>query len=336
MRKRNTTENGEEIAEEKKGLAQALEEFDELVENGGVTVTGRIYRCLPPQEKGFAQPTELCGKVDKFVDEDFVGRTFGSGKYKVRYIIKDADGNKEEKNFIFTVGKEYDAFVKPSEPSSAPECAQPQPARGGFLEKILNELTPEKVTVFTLALEGLKKIFAPPPPPPQPDWAALLQILTATNKDAKPALSDTIVLAAMDSMKEKQKQPSFLEQYREMKELEKERKHGASSEGEGDEDDEEDEDENGEKMNTLLNLAMSYLPQLLNKNNRNFQAAGAEAAKNEYIKNLVSSDPKLAWSFFKAAKAKYGLESAKNLALGFGLDINDLPQENDAEGAENG
>ena len=35
MRKRNTTENGEEIAEEKKGLAQALEEFDELVENGG-------------------------------------------------------------------------------------------------------------------------------------------------------------------------------------------------------------------------------------------------------------------------------------------------------------
>ena len=60
MRKRNTQiEDGEEIAEEKKGLAQALEEFDELVENGGVTVTGRIYRCLPPQEKGFAQPTEL-------------------------------------------------------------------------------------------------------------------------------------------------------------------------------------------------------------------------------------------------------------------------------------
>ena len=134
MRKRNTQlEDGEEIAEEKKGLAQALEEFDELVENGGVTVTGRIYRCLPPQEKGFAQPTELCGKVDHFVDEDFVGRTFGSGKYKVRYIIKDADGNKEEKNFIFTVGKEYDAFLKPSEPSRAPEVAQTQPARGGFL-----------------------------------------------------------------------------------------------------------------------------------------------------------------------------------------------------------
>lgn len=333
MRKRNTQlEDGEEIAEEKKGLAQALEEFDELVENGGVTVTGRIYRCLPPQEKGFAQPTELCGKVDHFVDEDFVGRTFGSGKYKVRYIIKDAEGNKEEKNFIFTVGKEYDAFIKPSEPSRAPEGAQPQPARGGFLEKILNELTPEKVTVCTLALEGLKKIFAPPPPPPQPDWDALLQILTATNKDSKPALSDTIVLAAMDSMKEKQKQPSFLEQYREMKELEKELKDGASSEGEGDEDD----DENGETMNTLLNMAMSYLPQMLQKNNNNFQATGAEAAENAYIKNLVSSDPQLARTFFNAAKARYGLENAQKLALGFGINLNDAPQENGAEGAENG
>lgn len=333
MRKRNTTENGEEIAEEKKGLAQALEEFDELVENGGVTVTGRIYRCLPPQEKGFAQPTELCGKVDHFVDEDFVGRTFGSGKYKVRYIIKDADGNKEEKNFIFTVGKEYDAFIKPSEPSRAPEVAQTQPARGGFLEKILNELTPEKVTVCTLALEGLKKIFAPPPPPPQPDWAALLQILTATNKDTKPALSDTIVLAAMDSMKEKQKQPSFLEQYREMKELERELKDGASSEGE---DDEDNEEENGETMNTLLNMAMSYLPQLLQKNNNNFQATGAEVAENAYIKNLVSTDPQLAMSFFKAAKAKYGIENAQKLALGFGINLKDAPQENGAEGAENG
>ena len=333
MRKRNTQlEDGEEIAEEKKGLAQALEEFDELVENGGVTVTGRIYRCLPPQEKGFAQPTELCGKVDHFVDEDFVGRTFGSGKYKVRYIIKDADGNKEEKNFIFTVGKEYDAFVKPSEPSRAPEVAQTQPARGGFLEEIFNMLTPDKVAACTLVFKGLKKIFEPPPPPPQPDWAAILQILNATNKDAKPTLSDTIVLAAMDSMKEKQKQPSFLEQYREMKELEKELKDGASSEGEGDEDD----DENGETMNTIIKMAMAYLPQLLQKNNNNFQAVGAEAAENAAIKNLVSSDPQLAWTFFKAAKQKYGLENAQKLALGFGINLNDAPQENGEEGAENG
>jgi len=334
VRKRNTqTENEDEIVEGKNELEQALEEFDELVENGGVTVNGRIYRCLPPNEKGFAQPTELCGKVDHKVDEDFVGRTFGSGKYKVRYIIKDADGNKAEKNFIYSIGKEYDAFIKPSEPSRAPEGAQPQNARGGFLENIFNELTPEKVTVCTLALEGLKKIFAPPPPPPQPDWAALLQILTATNKDAKPALSDTIVLAAMDSMKEKQKQPSFLEQYREMKELERELKDGESSEGEGDEDDEE---ENGETMNVIMKMAMEYLPQLLQKNNNNFQAVGAEAAENAYIKNLVSSDPQLAWTFFKAAKQKYGLENAQKLALGFGINLNDAPQEKGAEGAENG
>lgn len=332
MRKRNTTENGDEIAEEKNGLAQALDEFNELVENGGVTVNGRIYRCLPPNEKGFAQPTELCGKVDHFVDEDFVGRTFGSGKYKVRYIIKDADGNKEEKNFIFTVGKEYDAFVKPSEPPRAPEGARPQPARGGFLEEIFNMLTPDKVAACTLVFKGLKKIFEPPPPPPQPDWAAILQILNATNKDAKPALSDTIVLAAMDSMKEKQKQPSFLEQYREMKELERELKDGASSEGE----DEEDNEENGETMNAILKMAMGLLPQLLQKNNNNFQATGAEAAENAYVKNLVASDPQLALTFFEKAKQKYGLENAQKLALGFGYNLQDAPQEKGAEGAENG
>lgn len=334
MRKRNTqTENGDEIAEEKNGLEQVLDEFDELVENDGVTVTGRIYRCLPPNEKGYAQPTELCGKVDHKVDEDFVGRNFGSGKYKVRYFIKDADGNKAEKNYIYSIGKEYDAFVKPSEPSRAPEVAQTQPARGGFLDNFLNGLTPEKITAYSLAVKTLKELFAPPPPPPAPDWAAILQIVSATNKDAKPALSDTIVLSAMESMKDKQKQPSFLEQYREMKELERELKDGASSEGEGDE---EDEEENGETMNAILKMAMAYLPQLLQKNNNNFQATGAEAAENAYIKNLVSSDPQLALSFFNAAKAKYGLENAQKLALGFGINLNDKPQENGAEGAENG
>ncbi len=333
MRKRNTqTENGDEIAEEKNGLEQVLDEFDELAENDGVTVTGRIYRCLPPNEKGFAQPTELCGKVDRKVDEDFVGRNFGSGKYKVRYFIKDANGNKAEKNYIYSIGKEYDAFVKPSEPPRAPEGAQPQPARGGFLEEIFNMLTPDKVAACTLVFKGLKKIFEPPPPPPQPDWAAILQIVSATNKDTKPALSDTIVLSAMESMKEKQKQPSFLEQYREMKELERELKDGASSEGEGDEDDEK---ENGETMD-LLKLAMGLLPQLLQKNNNNFQATGAEAAENAYVKNLVASDPQLALTFFEKAKQKYGLENAQKLALGFGYNLQDAPQEKGAEGAENG
>lgn len=335
MRKRNTqTENGDEIAEEKNGLEQVLDEFDDLVENDGVTVTGRIYRCLPPNElKGLAQPTELCGKVDRKVDEDFVGRNFGSGKFKVRYFVKDANGNKAEKNYIYSIGKEYDQFVKPSEPPRAPEVAQTQPARGGLLDNFLNSLTPEKITAYSLAVKTLKELFAPPPPPPAPDWAAILQIVSATNKDAKPALSDTIVLSAMESMKEKQKQPSFLEQYREMKELERELKDGASSEGEGDEDDEE---ENGETMNALLKMAMAYLPQLLQKNNNNFQATGAEVAENAYIKNLVSSDPQLALTFFEKAKQKYGLENAQKLALGFGYNLQDAPQEKGAEGAENG
>ena len=78
------------------------------------------------------------------------------------------------------------------------------------------------------------------------------------------------------------------------------------------------------------------MPQLLQKNNTNFQATGAEAAENAYVKNLVANDPQLALTFFEKAKQKYGLENAQKLALGFGYNLQDAPQEKGAEGAENG
>lgn len=301
----------------KTDIDKVLDEFSELAENGGVTINGRIYRVLLSNDN-VRQPTEFVGKVDRFVDEDFVGKNYGSGKYKIRYIIK-ADGKETvEKNFIFTVGKEYDKFVqKPSnnETPRGPEvAANTQTPRGGFLENLLNGLTPEKITAYSLAVKTLKEFFAPPPPPPSPDWAQIIALLTSKNNEPKQALSDTIVLSAMETLKQQNRQPSILEQMRELKKIKEEL---------GTANDEGNDEEEGETMNVLLKTALEYLPQLLQKNNNNFQAVGIQAAENPLVKNLVANDPELAQTFFEKAREKYGLENAKKLALGFGFNLED-------------
>lgn len=316
-----------ENVDTKTDIDKVLDEFSELAENGGVTINGRIYRVLLSNDN-VRQPTEFVAKVDRFVDEDFVGRNFGSGKYKIRYIIK-ADGKETvDKNVIFTVGKEYDKFVqKPSnnETPRGPEvAANTQTPRGGFLENLLNGLTPEKITAYSLAVKTLKEFFAPPPPPPSPDWAQIIALLTSKNNEPKQALSDTIVLSAMETLKQQNRQPSILEQMRELKKIKEEL---------GTAKNEEDDDEEGETMNVLLKTALEYLPQLLQKNNNNFQAVGVQAAENPLVKNLVANDPELAQTFFEKAREKYGLENAQKLALGFGFNLQDAAnvQEETAE-----
>ena len=73
------------------------EELKSLGADGsGATVSGRIYRKLPPDnERGIAQPTEFCGPVDRFVDEDYVGKKYGPGHYKLRFIVTYSDGTKK-------------------------------------------------------------------------------------------------------------------------------------------------------------------------------------------------------------------------------------------------
>lgn len=313
-----------ENVDTKTDIDKVLDEFSELAENGGVTINGRIYRVLLSNDN-VRQPTEFVGKVDHFVDEDFVGQNYGSGKYKIRYIIK-ADGKETvDKNVIFTVGKEYDKFVqKPSnnETPRGPEvAANTQTPRGGFLENLLNGLTPEKITAYSLAVKTLKEFFAPPPPPPSPDWAQIIALLTSKNNEPKQALSDTIVLSAMETLKQHNRQPSILEQMRELKKI-KEELGTANNE-------ENDDEEEGETMNVLLKTALEYLPQLLQKNNNNFQAVGVQASENPLVKNLVENDPELAQTFFEKAREKYGLENAKNLAKGFGYNLDVIENHNE-------
>lgn len=320
MRKKQLEEGEEPVKNTE--LEKALDQLREMQENGGVSISGRIFRITSPIDQLGKPSMELVGKVDQFVDEDFVGRNFGSGRYKIRFYVKGPnDSCGEETSLTFNVGKEYDKF-KPSteEAPRGSESVQDQTPRGGFLDNLISSLTPEKITAYSLAIKTIKEFFAPPPPPPSPDWSELFRVLLASREPQKPALSDTIVLSAMENLKQQQKAPSILEQLRQLKEIKEELKEDISSENVEDEKD-------GQDMNLMLKTALEYLPLLLQKNNNNFQAVGQQAAENPLVKNLVVNDPELAQVFFEKAREKYGLENAKNLAHGFGLEMDIKPDE---------
>lgn len=303
---------------------RALEELESMSENGGVTISGRIYRLLSPVEQVSGRPArELVGKVDKFVDDDYIGRKFGSGRYCVRYNVKrDGETKGKEKTFIYTISKEYDKFVKPSiDQAREPEAITPaHNSRAGLLDNFFGSLTVDKITALSLAAKTLKEIFAPPPPP-APDLVGLLQVF-AGMREQKPALSDTIVLSAMENLKQQQKQPTILEQIRDLKQIKEELK---------DDLDDDNDDEGDSNMNILVKSALEYLPILLQQNNNNFNAVGAQAKAIPFVSNIIRKDPELAQIFFEKARDEYGLENAKELAKGFGFEMN-LAPETDKEG----
>lgn len=328
---RNKNENPENPEETKKdAFESALDRLNDLAENGGVTISGRIYRITTPTEQVGGRPSsELVGTVEEPVDDDYIGRLFGSGKFKVRYLIK-GNGRREEQQVIYTIGREYDQFKRPSTPPRGQEAETVQHPRGGLLDSFFQWLTPEKIGAFAMSIKTFRELF---PPKPQPDYTKLLLEVLAANKPQGPALSDTIVLSAMESLKQPQKQPSVLDQIHEFKKI----ADVFKSEFKDNKNEDEDEDEeNGDTMKMLMNMAISYLPTLLKQNNNNYQAVGAQVREMPIVKDLVSNDPELAYTFFEKAKQKLGAEKAKELAKGFGLELMDRPEEKEEFEEEEG
>lgn len=320
MSKQNNNENN--VQQQPQGDYENLLEM--LDAESGATISGRVYRITSPVDQASGKlATELICKVDEPIDDDWIGMNFGPGRYRVRYRIKAPGAScGEDRTFIYNVGPEYEKYKKTSNtnPPRDTEAMVGSQSRGGFLENILSGLTPEKITAFGLGIKALKELFAPPP---QPDYSKLFEIMAAQNRPQPqaPALSDTIVLSAMESLKQHNKQPTIFEQLRDLKRLKEELKEDIK--------DEDNDNDNGENMNLLLKTAMEYLPALLQKNNNNFQAVGAEAKENPFVNKMISDDPELAQIFFEKAREKYGLENAKNLARGFGYNMDVIEQGNE-------
>ena len=314
MRKKNETIETEAEEGPRDEFEKALDEFGEITENSGVIINGRIYRFLEPTET-VRQPTEFVGKVDRFVDEDFVGRNFGSGRYKIRYVIKGDGRPTVDKTFIFSVGKEYDKYVieKPSssEPPRVPDAQSAQNARSGSILSFLDNISAEKITACVAAVEALKRIFMPVPAA-APNWEKLIEVLAA-NRPAQ-TVSEAIVLKAMDTMNAPKPSASIAEHLKELKAIKEALK-------EEEREEEEEEEEDGDEMNVFLKKALEYLPLLLQKNGGDYKAVGAEAAGNPFVKSLIENDPELQQMFIQKAVKEYGPENAAALAEGFGITL---------------
>lgn len=310
MKKENITEN--------EGALSPFDEFQLGISNGE-EINGRIYRLYPVSRAGNRPMTEFVGRVTEIVDEDFIGREFGPGNYRVIYRIKRASGESETKQFNVNIGQEYARFHKG--PETAPEttkAAAPVLGGGFDLGSLLAGLTAEKIAAVGMALKAIKEFLAPPAPAaPAVDLTRLIELLATNNK--QQSVSDAILIKAMDGMQKQAAGPSIFEQLKQIKEL---------KETFAEEIENENNQGDSEEMDFLINKAFQILPDLLAKKNNDYRAVGQEVSNNSFINGLIQDNPELAGKFFEEAIKKYGVENAQKLAAGFGYNI--APQQTEA------
>ena len=297
--------------EEPREITSAFDDF-QIGLTGAEEISGRIYRLYPLDKTGGRPMTEFVGRVEEKVDEDFIGREFGPGSYRVVYRIKRGGEPAETKQFNVNIGAEYAKYRKgPETAPEAPKTAAPVLGGGFDLGGLLGSLTADKMAAIGIALKQLKEFLAPPPPPqPAVDLTRLLEIMLSNNK--QQSVSDAILIKAMDGMQKQAAAPSVIEQLRQMKEIKE-----AFSEELENENNQGDNDE----MDFLINKAFQILPGLLAKKNNDYRAVGQEVSNNTFINGIIQDNPELAGRFFEEAIKKYGVENAQKLAEGFGYNI---------------
>jgi hypothetical protein len=286
-----------------------LEKFDEEL-NDAPEVEGKVYRIIQPDGAG-RETRECVGKVFELVDDDYLGRKFGGGLYVVRYKITLSSGKIERRDKRYRISATYNQKT---------ESVQTNGDSFAMLSGILGGLSVEKIAVFSAAVEAMKKIFAPPPPPPQIDVVKLLDVLTRNQQAAAPSpVSDQIALKALEQMNKPPKVPTLAEQMKQFKEVQEMFNQTPQVvEGEEEEGDEGEEEE-GDDMEFIIKQALKLFPAFLEKNGGDYAKAGAAAAANPVISNIIGSDPELLAKFKAVAAEQYGAENAEALAKGFGI-----------------
>lgn len=290
---------------------EVLADFDD---ENGVEIEGKIYRKTKPEDSIGRMSFEAIAKVCEKVDEDWIGRHFGSGNYFIKWTFRKGD-RKELRQKHYSIGAEYDKFVK----ETAPAVSGSVPAVSGLdLGGLLGSLTVDKIAAIGSAIKLVKDIFAPPPQPAPIDITKLLEIMVANNQKNTP--SDAIVTACLSSLqKPQQPQNSIAQQIADFNALKEIFKDDSTNNAEGGE------------MSFLLDKALEYLPLLLQKNNNNFTAVGAEARQNPLVNSIITSNPELTQKFFQTAREQYGDAAVKELARGFGYEATVIPAQNQNE-----
>ena len=203
-------------------LDAELSKLQELGDKSqAVRISGRVYRLFAASEAVGGRPlAQFVGKVDEIVDEDYIGRHFGGGKFKLRFTVTDQKGQTEKQDIVYNIDDSYNKYLKelPTPPAPAPLPVAPVPEKengaGNFIDKIFQKLTPDYITAFSLSIKTIKELF---PPRPQPDYMELMKIIAANNN--KPAFSDSVVMKAMEMQQQQQRAQSPISQLKELREI---------------------------------------------------------------------------------------------------------------------
>lgn len=302
MARLNKTEeeiiNGEQEPPREETYRETLRERLEAIKlEEGSEPYSRIYRI----DKKVKNGRVFIGCEYDFVFEEYVADNYGPGSYFIAYNWKE-EGRTERSTSTFTIGDEYG-----SEPgdSGTPNSSN--------ISGILANLTEDKIKFGVSLLKVVREVLAPPQP--QIDIPALI---TALNANKGPSVSDSVLVAAMDSLKAQSNKNSISQQIQDLKALKE--LTGDNSSGLSGED-EEEEEKGADDMKLLINTGLGLLSEFLKNKNGNFQAAGEEARKNATINALLLENKDLAQKFFEAAAKKYGDPAAMQLAEGFGFKV---------------
>lgn len=286
--------NPEPIQEE--GTRETLaERLEALCLDDGAELHARIYRV---QKAANGKGRVFVGALDDYADEEYIADQYGGGTYLICYTWKE-NGRTQRTTTQMTIAEEYGR-----------EKAAPVENKS-FFSRIFGEgFSRDDLAAGIGLLKTVRDLIAPPQP--QIDIPALI---TALNSNKGPSVSDSVMIAAMDSLKAQNNKNSISQQIQDLKAL-KELTGDSSGVLGGDE-----EEEGADNMDILIKTGLKLLPDLLQAKNGNFQAAGEEARKNATINALLLENRDLAQKFFEAAAAKYGDAAAQQLAEGFGFNI---------------
>lgn len=281
------------------------ERLAEYLTQDGCECVSRIYR---EDRRNPSQAREFLERVDYFVEEEYLADKWGGGSYVVRYQYKK-DGERKSTSLSFRISDIYKGSNV-----AAPTVAAPA-TKTGFLGDFLQDLTTQKVAGMVALVEGVKKIFAP-----SIDMTEVLKLAAAPRT---PSIGEAVVLKALEGVNKPAQvatpAPSIIAQIKEVAQI-KELLGNNNN---------EDENRGGDEMSVIAKIALNLLPEILKKNNNNYEAAGASVKDNPAVVAALRDDPELAGEFLNAvANSKnYGVEAAKKLALGFGYEFEPAPEQ---------
>lgn len=271
------------------------ERLQALCLDDGAELHARIYRV---QKSANGRGRVFVGALDDYADEEYIAEEYGGGQYCVNYTWKE-NGRTRATTTSFIIADDYgNGKAAPVENKS-------------LFSRIFGEgLSKADLIAGIDLLKTVREVLAPPQP--QIDLPALI---TALNTNKGPSVSDSVLVAAMDSLKAQSNKNSISQQIQDLKALKELTGDNNAAAGE------EEEKEGADDMDFIIKTGLKLLPELLQKNNGNYQAAGEEARKNATVNALLLENKDLAQKFFEAAAKKYGDAAAMQLAEGFGFNI---------------